>query len=105
MQAFMVILLHHDSSLPRSNAVPNCRGPFIVRLSLTQSTGVRAPPNTGRRLSYHLQTHTRATACPAITGSTKRKSSSLHPVRRSAHHHRGATHIPGSHYALYWYVG
>ena len=44
-------------------------------------------------LSYHLQTYMRATAFPSITGTTKRNSSSLHPVRRSVHHHRGATNI------------
>ena len=46
-----------------------------------------------KALSYHLQTHVRATAFPNITGTTKRNSSSLHPVRRSVHHHRGATNI------------
>ena len=46
-----------------------------------------------KALSYHLQTYMRATAFPNITGTTKRNSSSLHPVRRSVHHHRGAVNI------------
>ena len=51
--------LHHDSSLPRSN----CRLPFIPRLAPTRSTGVKAPPNTGRR-SATIFKRTCAAACP-----------------------------------------